>query len=496
MFAFFPYLKTSEPIRFRSVTVRPSEDSTGVSADAVPDLVTLRSIFFLRDHQRIKSVSYAFCADEVAESVTSEFLRDLSELRVLLAYLYSSPHDSSGEPFLRNEHSSLYVFRRKQLFRSLIENEHNVDSAQAAEYPEPDDRGEIPGYECEVDGRSMTWVTSGSRLYPPCIRFWLNISQDLRWDFERMAGSTRYDPVLSFFASRRDEPSEPYGRLLTALRWYNLSIAADVPDDAALVHLATAFESLLGLEQGPDITRRFKSAVMLLIGNVPRADAWLDQFYRARSEIVHRGEANALRFNPYHGMKGVPEDAESGYRSLTSYGLFIFQICAAAVSGGALVARQVGLESMLLTNRQRLERISRVLSSKEPAKARLAAIAKDVADIHRFQFVGEPRLTIDHLLGAVKLLARCYLEAFPDESAVRAELQDLADATTSETFDALHRVRLLDDKIAKSSWTTGAMPDDPRLTVATVMHSAWHYTFMTYFYLEKKARKAPESGVV
>jgi hypothetical protein len=367
MFAFFPYLKTSEPVRFRSITLRATEDSSGLPAAAVPDFEILRSLFFLRDHYRIESMSYAFCADDAAESVTSEYIRDLREMRELLAYVYSSPHESFGDPFLRNEHSSLYILRPKRFFRSLVDSEHNVAAALPAEYPEADERSEISGYECEVDGRSMTWVTAGSRLYPPAVHLWLNISQDLRWDFERISGSTRYGPVWSFFASRRDEPSELYSRLLTALKWYNRSLGADVPDAAALVHLATAFESLLGLEQGPDITRRFKSAVMLLIGNVPRADAWLDQFYRARSEIVHRGEANALRFNPYHGMKGVPEEAGSGYRSLLSYGWFIFQICAAAVSSGALMARQIGLESMLLTNRQRLERISTVLS-KEPAR--------------------------------------------------------------------------------------------------------------------------------
>jgi hypothetical protein len=231
---------------------------------------------------------------------------------------------------------------------------------------------------------------------------------------------------------------------------------------------------------------------MLLIGNVPRADAWLDQFYRARSEIVHRGEANALRFNPYHGIKGVSEEAGSGYRSLLSYGWFIFQICAAAVSSGAMMARQIGLESMLLTNRQRLERISMVLSSKEAANTRLAAVAQDVSDIERFQFVGEPGLTVDLLLGAAKLIARCYLEAIPDEAGMRPELQALTDATTSDTFGALHKLRLLADKIEGSSWTAGAMPDDARRTVAMFIHIAWHYTFVTYFHLERKARETPQ----
>lgn len=493
MFAFFPYLKTSEPVRFRSITVRATEDSSSLPAAAASDLEILRTLFFLRDHYRIESMSYAFCADDATESVTSEYIRDLRETRELLAYVYSSPHESFGDPFLRNEHSSLYILRPKRFFRSLVDSEHNVAAALPTEYPEADERSEIPGYECEVDGRSMTWVTAGSRLYPPAVHLWLNISQDLRLDFERVSGSARYGPVWSFFSSRRDEPSELYSRLLTALRWYNRSLGADVPDDAALVHLATAFESLLGLEQGPDITRRFKSAVMLLIGNVPRADAWLDQFYRARSEIVHRGEANALRFNPYHGMKGVPEDIGSGYRSLLSYGWFIFQICAAAVSSGALMARQIGLESMLLTNRQRLERISMVLSSKEPANTRLAAVAQDVSDIDRFRFVGEPGLTVDLLLGAAKLFARCCLEAIPDEASMRPELEALADATTSDTFNALHRLRLLADKIERSSWAAGAMPGDARSTVAMFVQSAWHYTFMTYFHLERKARQTPQA---
>lgn len=139
MFAFFPYLKTSEPARFRSITVRATEDSSSLPAAAVSDLEILRSLFFLRDHYRIESMSYAFCADDAAESVTSECIRDLREMRELLAYVYSSPHESFGDPFLRNEHSSLYILRPKRFFRSLVDSEHNVTAALPAEYPEADE---------------------------------------------------------------------------------------------------------------------------------------------------------------------------------------------------------------------------------------------------------------------------------------------------------------------------------------------------------------------
>src|ERR1700730_17411196 len=98
MFAFFPYLTTSGPLSYRSVTVRASADATGLPADAANDLELLRSVFFLRDHQRITQPSYAFSRDDAASA--AEFVRDISELRELLAYLYSSPYESSGDPFL------------------------------------------------------------------------------------------------------------------------------------------------------------------------------------------------------------------------------------------------------------------------------------------------------------------------------------------------------------------------------------------------------------
>ena len=151
------------------------------------------------------------------------------------------------------------------------------------------------------------------------------------------------------------------------------------------------------------------------------------------------------------------------------------------------------VESLLLTNRQRIERIVRVLSSKDSAEARLAAVTQDVSDVERFRFVAESGLTVDLVIGAAKLLARCYLDAVPDETVIRPELEALAGARTSDTFDALHRLRLLVDRIDGPAWTAEAVPGYARLTVAMFMHSAWHYTFMTYFHLEQKAREAPES---
>jgi len=41
-FAFFPYLKTTEPVRYRNITIRNGDDLTGLPTDAVPHLEKLQ----------------------------------------------------------------------------------------------------------------------------------------------------------------------------------------------------------------------------------------------------------------------------------------------------------------------------------------------------------------------------------------------------------------------------------------------------------------------
>ena len=60
-FAFFPYLKTSEPIRYRNIIIRSSEDTSDLSSiDASKHFAILRKMFFLQDFVRIDKMTYAF----------------------------------------------------------------------------------------------------------------------------------------------------------------------------------------------------------------------------------------------------------------------------------------------------------------------------------------------------------------------------------------------------------------------------------------------------
>lgn len=410
-FAFFPYLKTSGPVLYRSLTIRRSDDSTDLPPDAVRHLETLRAMFFLRDHLRIQNVSYAFHTSSEDFSA-SEFTQQLLEFQALARFIYSMPHPTFGDPFLRYEHASLYLFQPKQVLKSLLVNDHNVEVLPEAQGLEFDSRSEIEGYEGRLNNQSYFWVTRGSRIFPPAVSLWLNISQDLSTDFNyRLSGSRLYGPVVGYFAARKesDNLSE---RILTALTWYNRSIGIDTDESVALVNLAIAFESLLDLEAGEKVTERFKEAVSLLVGDVPRLDSWLTQFYEARCQIVHKGRSANLMFVATDNVKKPFERPELEYRSLVSYGRQIFQVCVATMLTGSQIAERLKLASLLVTNQQRLERICQTLSKGDGSPTdRIAAASQDVHDVETYRFVAEKGLKAEQLIGTAKLMIQQYLDS-------------------------------------------------------------------------------------
>lgn len=184
----------------------------------------------------------------------------------------------------------------------------------------------------------------------------------------------------------------------------------DIDESEALINLAIAFESLLDLDRSDKLTARFKEAVGLLAGDIDRLDSWLTQFYDARSEIVHKGRSSRLMFIPTNDPKN-DKKSELEYRSLVSYGRQIFRICITTIITGAHLAQNLNLPSMLVTNRERFERICQTLEEKDKTPIeRLLATSQDVADIDKYRFVSEKNLKIDQLIGTAKLIIKQFLE--------------------------------------------------------------------------------------
>jgi len=496
-FAFFPYLKTSEPVHYRGLTIKSSDDFAGLPSDAIQHLETLRVMFFLRDHLQIQKMSYAFHASS-EEFSASEFTHQLLEFQILVRFVYSMPHPTFGDPFLRYEHASLFLLQPKKVSKYLLVDEHNVKILPEAQSLEFDSRGEIEGYEGRLNNELYFWVTRGSRIFPPTVNLWLNIFQDLSVDFNyRLSRSRLYGPIVGYFATREKNDNLDE-RVLTALTWYNRSIGIGIDESVALVNLAIAFESLLGLEAGEKVTTRFKEAVGLLVGDVPRLDSWLMQFYKARSQIVHEGRSASLMFVATDEPQKTSKSPELEYRSLVSYGRQVFQVCVATVLTGAQIAERLKLASLLVTNRQRLERVCQVLSKRDGAPTdRIVAASQDVRDIETYQFVAEKGLKVEQLIGTAKLMIQQYLASAPVESSeLMGRMKEFAAVDSNNHFEALSLIKEIRDGLESGDAAQPFSRIDPRSVVVSLINSVWHYTFMYYFQLERlrKRQEAEEAA--
>lgn len=487
--AIFPYLKTSESIQFKDLVFRNIEDISGVSTEVAKHLNNLGQTFFLRDNFLLKHISYAVIQRSSDDEQGDEkLLEQLREFQIILTYFYSAPHSIFGDLFLTKEHASLYLCIPKRIHRTLIDESHFTEKVGTEDYPEPDSRGEVEGYEVLLDFRSHIWITKSSRIYPPAAHIWLNYSQDLYGDIGHIPYDSHHTQLFSLIKSK-SEKSQFSNRILTAIEWYNRSTNTDIEDDVALVHLAIAFESLLNLEQGPQVTARFREAVSLLLGGLPRLDSWLTQFYVARSQIVHRGHTANLMFVATDDPKRSPSDRTSEYRSLVSVGRQIFQLCLSTIINGALMTDRLKLSSMLFTNQQRLEAVCEILDKGQgTAIEKLQGVSQQIHDIENYKFVNETGLRLETLIGTAQLAVKTYLETNPtDNPDLLNLLKDFATTRREKDYyEALSKLREIQDY--NKSHRDGDEETVQDL-IFLLLDCAWHYTFMHYYWLKESKSK-------
>jgi hypothetical protein len=272
---------------------------------------------------------------------------------------------------------------------------------------------------------------------------------------------------------------------LTAINWYTRANAYSVDDSEAIPSLAVALEALLGLPRDAK-TERFVDAVSLLLGRVARLNLWADQFYAARSDVAHEGRTVRPRLKP---AKQKSEADGPQYQSLLVYGRQIFQLCVGAVLFGAHLADRTGLRDKLVTNQERFEIISKILSDETLAVVdRFWAIDDVVAVTDEFKYVSETGLRIETMLGAAQSAANnLLLYSNSLDAAGVQRVSDLAAAKRSvDWYDVLGAVYALHGAMASRALE----PRSPEGVMWRLMDVIWHYTFMHYFWLRDQRAKA------
>jgi hypothetical protein len=468
-----PFLKTSGAVLFGGIQFRSTDDAAGLPAGQAAAVDEVTRMLFAQDEMRIKVASYAiipFMDLDRAQPTTH-----LENIQAVIAYLYSSPHQVFGSPFLSSEHASLVLFTPSDVSIYLLRSSYNVVVDRGSS-PEPDERQNVRGYAALYNFRHHFWVAKDSRVYGPLPHPVLNIAQDLHRDVTQASEQFSYRLLFRLL----EKPHTPVAtRVLTALRWYNSAHREATDEFAAIVHLAIAFEALLGLPQ-TEKTDRLVDAIALLLGRVPRLDAWAEQFYHARSRIVHQGHTDNLRFVTAAESRKV--DAQM-YQSFLAYGTQIFRLCLGTLLVGADLADQSGLEERLVTNQERYERLCRLFADQalRPLE-RLEKAAELVDAIDRYRFVGETGLRLETMIGAVRWSAKTLLESREhlEESVTLALIAVAQVGRSPDHFDELDAIRNLDETLPDTQRPTGRAED----TIRRLVKAVWGSVFMHYFWIK------------
>jgi hypothetical protein len=306
----------------------------------------------------------------------------------------------------------------------------------------------------------------------------LNLSQDLSLDLGRLTAQPHIAALLDTLSQHQTSASS---RILTALKWCNLANSKAVTDPVAIVHLAIAFEALLGLPPS-EKTDRIVDSIALLLGRVPRLDVWAQQFYDARSAVAHEGDTSRLRFVVADSRKATtgPE-----YQSLLAYGRQIFRLCVATLATGAALAEQAGLADRFVPNHERFNNLCKVLSdSQVTACERLERGELLVEAIERYRFLGDPGLRLESMIGAVRLAAApllaCDSNLVPD---VKTALETLTRSSKTDEFAQLDAVRGLDAILPEESSDASLLHSE---IVGRLVKSVWSSVFMHYYWLRDR----------
>ncbi len=484
--AVFPFLKTRRAVSIGGLTFRPTDNFEGLPTQQAESVAEISSMLFLQDNFCIRSASYA-----IVPFVNFDYKVDVTRLSLIqsaVAYLYAIPHQIFGDPFLSTEHASMAVFSPGQVSIHLTQPTFHVDATEDCLDLSPRERGLVPGYAGLYNFKYYFWAVRGSRIYGPMPHLTLNHAQDLSADIMSNWANSQLDCRLLLNLLEKEE-TVTSARIFTAVRWFNSANLKANDDDAAIVNLAIAFESLLGLPEMQK-TDRLIDAISLLLGRIPRLDVWARQFYDTRSRIVHEGRSHELNFVATDSLKTVKGPI---YQPLLSYGRQIFRLCLGVLLVGSEQAEKAGLEDKLVTNQERFEKICRLLDDNKVSPCeRLARIDALVDAVERYRFLSESSLKLETMISAAQLAAKAFLacESSPLPKATQSLEALVAAKRRADHFNELDAISEL-NAILRAN--VGFSETQYGILVGKLVAAVWNYVFNHYFWLkERSSTKSPE----
>ncbi len=345
----FPFIKTSTPVSIRGITFFPLRNlqkyTDNYSSEAISCLQDICGFFHdNRGHSLDNSITTIFHPGLYGMKYR-EFRQQMHEANWIITYLYTTPQIKNGRPFLISEYTNMFWFIRssktkKQYLASL--NSHVWDA-----------------------------IVGESKIYPPLPDMHFEINQDLSLD-TILATITKDSWPIKFLIDQNDPiTDEMVSRIMMGMDWYGKSCSGSIGESESILFLAMAFETIFGLRNAPEVSARIKESLEIILGHDERMGSWIEQFYTARSKIVHTG------FWPHSGYYVTSAEEFRGIikgkadlrfdlvdTPLIYQGRILFRIVANAILAGLITAEQSNVRGLFISNIERLTEILLILTQK------------------------------------------------------------------------------------------------------------------------------------
>jgi len=417
VFAIMPYVTTEEPFRVGAITFRGTNDTENLSEAERQHVARILPHFFWSDNEPIDEAVYAMINWPESREEGQRHGEHLWAAHTILTFLVAN--HVYGAP----ENCTLYV---------LIP------------VPAPTSPN-LPEYWLRSPTLYMD-ILQATRIYPPAPyydkpryeTFGLSKSLGKLWQIPGLG-------ALETFAGGGllDNPEQTprFQTILRAMRWYNRSFSQLITEEERIIRLAVAFEVLLSRRREDRAEARIKDELKGrlwgIFGDAERLDAWVDQFYDTRSNILHEGFPREVSFVARPAR--TPGD-KLLLEPLAEYGQRLLRMCIETSLYGSYMAEQTNLHAWFKHDQPTLEDMCQRLRAKGASPAeRFASVTNDLFGLGDgwLGYSAERGIRQETIQAVGRLLIGTYLEAHPQAESSTREMLEQVIAVDDKEYRAL-----------------------------------------------------------
>ena len=211
----------------------------------------------------------------------------------------------------------------------------------------------------------------------------------------------------------------------------------------------------------------------MILGYNERLKYWAQQFYDARSDIIHKGKTNKLFFEIGNQNKGK-------YRELTSYGRLIFKIIFNTLINGGYLKTITELKDLFVCNRERFNEIIGVIGDGKDFINKFNSIEKIIKDISKYRFISEDNISFKDIIECINKITEGFLKnKLIEEDEIVKVLNDFID------------LKNLDEKLIKFEAIYNCFMKKNEglskelLLYKKLLESVWGYLLTTIFFIKQ-----------